>query len=71
MKTFDTRVRVIASNCALKKCMCSETVNYAEETLSHIVSAGLRDWNMKARCMSQALIKQIAVLDSLVNFCTA
>ena len=36
-----------------------------------MVLAGLRDRDLQARCTSQALLKQITDINSLVNFCTA
>lgn len=72
VKTFAARVRGIAANCELKKaCMCGAKVNYTEETVYHVVWAGLRDRDVQARCTSQALLKQITDMNSLVNFCTA
>ena len=72
VKTFAARVRGIAANCELQKtCGCGATVNYTEETVYHVVLAGLRDRDLQARCTSQALLKQITDITTLVNFCTA
>ena len=72
VKTFVAWVRGIAANCELEKaCTCGAKVNYTEETLYHVVLAGLRDRDLQARCTSQALLKQITDINSLVNFCTA
>ena len=72
VKTFAARVRGIAANCELEKaCACGAKVNYTEETVYHVVLAGLRDRDLQARCTSQALLKQITDINTLVNFCTA
>ena len=46
-------------------------MNYTKETVYHVVLAGLRDRDLQARCTSQALLKQITDINTLVNFCTA
>ena len=71
-KSFAARVRGIASNCELqKKCNCGETVSYTEETVYHVVLAGLRDRDLQERCTAQALLKNITNIFSLVAYCSA
>ena len=73
-KAFAARVRGIASNCNLSKksgCACNIDVSYLEETVYHVVLAGLRDRDLQERCTSQALLKNITDLKSLVAYCTA
>ena len=73
-KAFAARVRRIASNCNLSKksgCACDVDVSYLEETVYHVVLAGLRDRDLQERCTSQALLKNITDLKSLVAYCTA
>ena len=73
-KAFAARVRGIASNCNLSKksgCPCDIDVSYLEETVYHVVLAGLRDRDLQERCTSQALLKNITDLKSLVAYCTA
>ena len=41
-----------------------------EETVYHVVLASLRDRDLQARCTSQALLKQITDINTLVNFCS-
>ena len=72
VKTFAARVRGIAANCELeKKCVCDLKVNYTEETVYHVVLAGLKDRDLQSRCTAQALLKQITDINSLVAYCTA
>ena len=72
VKTFVARVRGIVANCELVKlCTCGATVNYIEETVYQVALAGLRDRDLQAWCTSQALLKQITDINTLVNFCTA
>ena len=73
-KAFAARVRGIASNCNLSKksgCVCNIDVSYLEETVYHVVLAGLRDRDLQERCTSQALLQNITDLKSLVAYCTA
>ena len=73
-KAFAARVRGIASNCNLSKksgCACNIDVSYLEETVYHVVLAGLKDRDLQERCTSQALLKNITDLKSLVAYCTA
>ena len=71
-KAFAARVRGIASNCILhKKCSCGEEVSYLEETVYHVVLAGLRDTTLQEACTTQALLGNIKDISSLVEFCTA
>ena len=71
-KTFAARVRGIASDCELqKKCSCGEIVSYTEETVYHVVLAGLRDRELLERCTTQALMKNITDISSLVAYCSA
>ena len=72
MKSFTARVRGIAKSCELeKRCSCGQTINYTEETVYHVVLAGLRDRELQARCTSQALLKNITDITSLVSYSTA
>ena len=73
-KAFAARVRGIASNCNLSKksgCVCNIDVSYLEETVYHVVLAGLRDRDLQERCTAQALLQNITDLQSLVAYCTA
>ena len=71
-KAFAARARGIASNCILhKKCSCGEEVSYLEETVYHVVLAGLRDTTLQEACTTQALLGNIKDISSLVEFCTA
>ena len=71
-KTFAARVRGIASNCELTKdCGCGQKVSFLEETVYHVVMAGLRDRDMQDRCLSAAIMKTIKDINSLVEFCSA
>ena len=55
-KAFAARVRGIASNCSLdKKCECGKDVSFLEETVYHVVLAGLRDRELQEACTTQAL----------------
>ena len=72
VKSFAARVRGIGTNCELeKKCTCGLMVNYTEETVYHVVLAGLRDRELQSRCTAQALLKNIKDISSLVAYCTA
>ena len=72
MKTFAARVRGIVASCVLEKaCACGATVSFMEETVYHVVLAGLRDRDLQAQCTSQALLKQTMDINTLVNFCSA
>ena len=71
-KAFAARVRGIASNCTLSKsCVCGVRVSYLEETVYHVVLAGLRDRELQEACTTQALLGNIKDIASLVDFCTA
>ena len=71
-KTFAARVRGVASNCQLqKKCTCDLMVSYLEETVYHVVLAGLRDRELQEACTTQALLGNITNISTLVDFCTA
>ena len=71
-KAFAARVRGIASNCQLqKKCTCDLVVSYLEETVYHVVLAGLRDRDLQEACTTQALLRNITNISTLVDFCTA
>ena len=71
-KAFAARVRGIAANCELTKdCGCGLKVSFLEETVYHVVMAGLRDREMQDRCLSAAIMKTIKDINSLVEFCSA
>ena len=73
-KTFAARVRGIASNCSLSKmCSCNPAtkVSFVDETVYHVVLAGLRDREMQERALSAAILKTIKGIQSLVEFCSA
>ena len=71
-KTFTARVRGTASNCTLsKKCECGKDVSYLEETVYHVVLAGIRDRELQEACTTQALLGNIKDITTLVEFCTA
>ena len=71
-KAFAARVRGIAANCHLSKdCTCGIKVSFLEETVYHVVMAGLRDREMQERCLSAAILKTITDINSLVEFCSA
>jgi len=46
-------------------------VSYTEETVYHVVLAGLRDRDLQERCTAQALLKNITNIFSLVAYCSA
>ena len=72
IKTFAARVKGIASNCQLQKpCPCGKDVSYLEETVYHVVLSGIRDGELQEACTTQALLKNITDINSLVEFCTA
>ena len=72
VKYFAARVRAVAANCALaKECTCGLKVSFLEETVFHVVLAGLRDSEMQERCLSAAIMKTITNITSLVEFCSA
>ena len=53
VKTFAARVRGIAASCVLEKaCACGANVSFMEETVYHVVLAGLRDRELQTRCTS-------------------
>ena len=71
-KAFAARVRGIATNCNLvKTCECSKTVSFLDETVHHVVLAGLHDSDMQERALSAAILKTITDTASLVEFCSA
>ena len=71
-KAFAARVRGIATNCNLtKKCTCDLAVTFVEETVYHVVLAGLYDREMQERALSAAILKTIKDINSLVEFCSA
>ena len=71
-KAFAARVRGTAANCELAKdCSCGLKVSFLEETVYHVVLAGLRDRDMQDRCLSAAIMKTIKDINSLVEFCSA
>ena len=71
-KTFAARVRGTASNCTLsKKCDCGQDVSYLEETVYHVVLAGIMDGELQEACTTQALLGNIKDISSLVEFCTS
>ena len=71
-KAFAARVRGIAANCHLSKdCPCGQKVSFLEETVYHVVMAGVRDRDMQERCLSAAILKTITDINSLVEFCSA
>ena len=73
-KAFAARVQGIASSCHLTKlCTCREpvTVSFMEETVYHVVLAGLRDTEMQERCLAAAYLKSVTNLQQLLQFCSA
>ena len=71
-KAFAARGRGIAANCDLSKdCTCGVKVSFLEETVYHVVMAGLRDREMQERCLAAAILKTIKDISSLVEFCSA
>ena len=71
-KAFAARVRGIATNCNLvKKCVCTKEVTFLDETVYHVVLAGLQDRDMQERALSAAILKTITDISSLVEFCSA
>ena len=52
-------------------CACNIDVSYLEETVYHVVLAGLRDQDLQERCTAQALLKNITNLSSLVAYWSA
>ena len=71
-KAFAARVRGTATNCDLvKACECSKKVSFLDETVYHVVLAGLHDRDMQERALSAAILKTIKDTPSLVEFCSA
>ena len=71
-KAFAARARGMASNCQLnKKCTCGVAVSYLEETVYHVVLAGLRDKELQEACTTQALLGNIKDISTLIEYCTA
>ena len=74
-KAFAGRVRGIANDCSLSKVCpnraCNSTVSFLEETVYHVVLAGLRDREMQERCLSGAILGRISNIASLVEHCGA
>ena len=71
-KAFSARVRGIATNCDLSKtCVCKKEVSFLDETVYHVVLAGLYDRDMQERALSAAILKTIKDISSLVEFCSA
>ena len=74
-KAFAGRVRGIANDCALSKVCtsrtCNTTVSFLEETVYHMVLAGLQDREMQERCLSAAILGRINNIASLVEHCGA
>ena len=73
-KAFAARVQGIASNCNFTKtCTCQPPTNvsFAEETVYHVVLAGLRDREMQERCLAAAYMTTVTNLPQLVQFCSA
>ena len=46
-------------------------VSYTEDTVYHVVMAGLNDRNLKQLCMAQALLNNVKNINHLVEFCDA
>ena len=73
-KAFAARVQGIASSCNLNKlCTCTTpvSVSFMEETVYHVVLAGLRDQEMQERCLAAAYLKSVTNLQQLLQFCSA
>ena len=73
-KAFAARVQGIASNCNFTKtCTCQPPTNvsFSEETVYHVVLAGLRDRDMQEKCLAAAYMKTVTNLPQLVQFCSA
>ena len=71
-KAFAARVRGIGTNCDLSKaCECSKQISFLDETVYHVVLAGLFDRDMQERALSAAILKTIKDINSLVEFCSA
>ena len=70
-KAFAAHVRGIAANCHLAMdCTCRVKVSFLEETVYHVLMAGLRDRDRQERCLSVAILKTITDINSLVEFCS-
>ena len=54
-----------------KKYNCGKDVSYLEETVYHVVLAGIRDRELQEACTTQALLGNIKDINTLVEFCTA
>jgi hypothetical protein len=68
-KGFAAWVRGITSNWKLEKlCACAVSISYLEETVYHVVLAGLHDRDMQERCTSEALLYNITDINSLVAY---
>ena len=54
-----------------EQCTCGLQVSFLEETVYHVVLAGLRDRELQEACTTQALLSNIKDISSLVEFCSA
>ena len=71
-KAFAARVQGIAASCNLTKpCTCGIAVSFTDETVYHVVLAGLRDPEMQERCLAAAYLKSVTNLPQLIQFCSA
>ena len=70
-KTFVARVRGIAANCDLQvSCHSYQAiVSYTEDTVYHVVMAGLSDRELQQRCTTQALLNNVKNINKLIKFC--
>ena len=67
-KAFAARVRGTATNCNLTKtCECSKQVSFLDETVYHVVLAGLHDGDMQERALAAAILKTIKDTSSLID----
>jgi hypothetical protein len=73
-KAFAARVRGIAASCDLSKLCpsgCNAKVSFMEETVYNVVLAGLRDGELRERCLSAAYMRTVTNISQLVQFCSA
>ena len=50
---------------------CQTLVSYTEDTVYHIVKAGLSDLYLQQKCVAQALLNDVKNINKLIEFCNA
>ena len=75
VKAFSARVKGTASNCNLTKTCsrtdCNQTNSFLEETCYHVVMSGISDIDLSEKVLTQAMLKNVKDLASLLNYVAA